>query len=121
MSERSPAERSDKAPLAAAQPADPSAPEQHSIGRSVVLHLLPGALITLFFALTAPVARGLGCCASSPTASRRLRSYHDFRDLVARLAEESFPRQVDLVAAGYLHELQARIDWSQEHKHLIEP
>ena len=60
MSERSPAERSDKAPLAAAQPADPSAPEQHSIGRSVVLHLLPGALITLFFVLTAPVARGLG-------------------------------------------------------------
>ena len=25
-----------------------------------MLHLLPGALITLFFALTAPVARGLG-------------------------------------------------------------
>ena len=89
-----PAERSDKAPFAAARPADPRAPEQHSIGRSVVLHLLPGALITLFFALTAPVARGLGCCASSPTASRRLRSSHDLRDLVARLAEESFPRQL---------------------------
>ena len=26
----------------------------------MVLHLLPGALITLFFALTAPLARGLG-------------------------------------------------------------
>ena len=59
MSERSPAERSDKAPFATARPADPPTPEQHSIGRSVVLHLLPGALITLFFALTAPVARGL--------------------------------------------------------------
>ena len=66
-----PAERSDKAPFAAARPADPRAPEQHSIGRFVVLHLLPGALITLLFALTAPVARGLGCWASSPTASRR--------------------------------------------------
>ncbi len=60
MSERSRAERSDKAPPPAARPADPGAPEQHSIGRSVVLHLLPGALITLFFAFTAPVARGLG-------------------------------------------------------------
>ena len=28
------------------------------------------------------------------------------RDLVARLANEGFPRQVDLVAAGYLDELQ---------------
>ena len=60
MTERSPTERSDKAPLATSGPADPHPPEQHSIGRSVVLHLLPGALITLFFALTAPVARGLG-------------------------------------------------------------
>ena len=60
MAERSPAERSDKARPPAARPADPRAPEQHSVGRSVVLHLLPGALITLFFALTAPLARGLG-------------------------------------------------------------
>jgi CAAX protease family protein len=59
MTERSPTERSDKAPPAD-RPADPSALEQHTIGRSVVLHLLPGALITLFFALTAPLARGLG-------------------------------------------------------------
>jgi hypothetical protein len=51
MTERSPAERSDKAPLAASGPSDPHPPEQHSIGCSVVLHLLPGALITLFFAL----------------------------------------------------------------------
>jgi len=42
------------------------------------------------------------------------------RDLVARLADEGYPRQVDLVAAGYLDELQARINWSQ-HRHLIEP
>jgi uncharacterized protein len=60
MTERSPTERSDKAPLATSGPADPHPPEQHSIERSIVLHLLPGALITLFFALTAPVARDLG-------------------------------------------------------------
>jgi hypothetical protein len=42
------------------------------------------------------------------------------RDLVARLASEG-PRQVDLVAAGYLDELQARIGWSWAHRHLIEP
>jgi uncharacterized protein len=34
--------------------------EQHSIGHSVVLHLLPGALVTIFYALAAPVARALG-------------------------------------------------------------
>ena len=34
--------------------------EQHSMTRSVVLHLLPGALITLFFALVAPVVRHVG-------------------------------------------------------------
>jgi uncharacterized protein len=60
MTERSPTERSDKAPSAISGPSDPHPPEQHSIGRAVVLHLLPGALITLFFALAAPVARGLG-------------------------------------------------------------
>jgi membrane protease YdiL (CAAX protease family) len=60
MTEGSPAERFDNAPPAATRPAGSDTPEQHSIGRSVVLHLLPGALITLFFALTAPVARGLG-------------------------------------------------------------
>jgi Phosphotransferase enzyme family len=43
------------------------------------------------------------------------------RDLVARLAKEGFPRQVNLVAAGNLDELQAWIDWSWEHRHLIEP
>jgi CAAX protease family protein len=33
---------------------------QHSIARSVVLHLLPGALITAFYVGVAPVVRGLG-------------------------------------------------------------
>jgi hypothetical protein len=49
MTEGSPAERFDNAPPAATRPAGSDTPEQHSIGRSVVLHLLPGALITLFF------------------------------------------------------------------------
>ena len=52
---------------------------------------------------------------------RVIASQSGMRDLVARLADEGFPRQVDLVAAGYLEVLQARIDWSQEHRHLIEP
>ncbi len=34
--------------------------DQHPLDRSVLLHLLPGALITLFFALVAPVARSFG-------------------------------------------------------------
>jgi uncharacterized protein len=34
--------------------------EQHSGARTVVLHLLPGALITAFYAGTAPVVRSLG-------------------------------------------------------------
>ena len=33
---------------------------QHSIARSVVLHLLPGALITIFYIGAAPVVRDLG-------------------------------------------------------------
>ncbi len=34
--------------------------EQHSMGRSVFLHLLPGALVTLFFVLFGPVAERWG-------------------------------------------------------------
>lgn len=41
--------------------------------------------------------------------------------LVSRLADRGLPRQVEMVAAGYLDELQARIDWSWQHRHLIDP
>jgi membrane protease YdiL (CAAX protease family) len=41
------------------RPASPSY-RQHSIGRSVGLHLLPGALITAFYIGVAPVVRDLG-------------------------------------------------------------
>ncbi len=34
--------------------------EQHSVLRTVVLHLLPGALITVFYLVVAPVVRNLG-------------------------------------------------------------
>jgi hypothetical protein len=30
---------------------------QHSLGRTVVLHLLPGALIVVFYLLAAPIVR----------------------------------------------------------------
>ena len=33
---------------------------QHSVARTLVLHLLPGALMVAFYALTAPVMRSLG-------------------------------------------------------------
>ena len=34
--------------------------EQHSDARTIVLHLLPGALVTVFYACAAPVVRSLG-------------------------------------------------------------
>ena len=34
--------------------------EQHSVARTIVLHLLPGALILLFFLAVAPLVRGIG-------------------------------------------------------------
>jgi len=37
-----------------------SADEQHSIARTLVLHLLPGALILAFFVAVAPLLRGIG-------------------------------------------------------------
>ena len=36
------------------------ADEQHSLARTLVLHLLPGALMVAFYILAAPVVRGLG-------------------------------------------------------------
>jgi hypothetical protein len=34
--------------------------EQHSVARTLVLHLLPGALILVFFVAIAPILRGIG-------------------------------------------------------------
>jgi membrane protease YdiL (CAAX protease family) len=38
----------------------PRTDEQHSVARTVVLHLLPGALIVAFYVLAAPVVKSLG-------------------------------------------------------------
>jgi hypothetical protein len=66
-------------------------------------------------------AQAYGLDSAGGLVDRVIAVQTGMRDLVARLAEEDFPRQVGLVAAGYLDEQQARIDWSQEHRHLIEP
>jgi len=34
--------------------------EQHSLARTIVLHLLPGALVTAFYVAVTPIVRGLG-------------------------------------------------------------
>lgn len=39
---------------------EPVSIKQHSLSRTLVLHLLPGALITVFFVVAAPVIRSLG-------------------------------------------------------------
>lgn len=39
---------------------DGAADEQHSVARSVVLHLLPGALLVAFYVAVAPVVRSFG-------------------------------------------------------------
>jgi hypothetical protein len=36
------------------------APEQHSLGQSIVLHLLPGLLVVVFYMVTAPLALKMG-------------------------------------------------------------
>ena len=41
-------------------------------------------------------------------------------EIVRRLAEREDRRQVDLVASGYLLELQDRIQWSVAHRHLMD-
>ena len=34
--------------------------EQHSVARTLVLHLLPGVLVLVFFVAVAPLVRGIG-------------------------------------------------------------
>jgi hypothetical protein len=49
-----------------------------------------------------------------------LRRQHAFRDLVVRHAEEGIPLAVDEVADGYLDVVDARIAWTEQHRHLLE-
>ena len=53
-------------------------------------------------------ADGLG--SADGLVDRVIAVQSGMHDFVARLANEGFLRQVEMVAAGYLDELQARID-----------
>lgn len=66
-------------------------------------------------------AQAYGLPSANGLVDRVIRVQQFMRDLVDRLARQGFPRQVDLVTAGYLEELDARITWSTMHRDQIEP
>jgi hypothetical protein len=66
-------------------------------------------------------AESYGLSSADGLVDRVIAVQSDMRALVARLANEGFPRQVEQVTTGYLEELQARIDWSLQHRSLIVP
>lgn len=66
-------------------------------------------------------ADSYGLSSADGLVDRVIAVQSDMRVPVARLADEGFQRQVELVAQGYLDELQARIDWSRQHRYLIDP
>ena len=66
-------------------------------------------------------AKSYGLSSADGLVDRVIAVQSDMHALVARLADEGFPRQIELVAAGYLDELQSRIDWSMQHRYLIDP
>lgn len=47
-------------PASLSSPSEPAAPPQHSLSLSILLHLLPGAALTVFIVLAAPVVTSLG-------------------------------------------------------------
>jgi hypothetical protein len=53
-------------------------------------------------------------------ADRVISIQRDQLELIRRLAQRGDRRQVELVASGYLLELQDRIAWSLTHRHLLE-
>jgi aminoglycoside phosphotransferase (APT) family kinase protein len=57
-------------------------------------------------------AESYGLSSADGLVDRVIAVQSDMHALVGRLADEGVPRQIDLVAAGYLEELQARINWS---------
>ena len=66
-------------------------------------------------------AESYGLTSADGLVDRVIAVQTDMRGLVVGLANQGFRRQVELVAGGYLDELQARIDWSTQHRHLIDP
>ena len=76
---------------------------------------LPAVMRLLIF------AESYGLSSADGLVDRVIAVQSDMRALVARLADEGFPRQVEQVTTGYLEELQARIGWSLQHRFLIDP
>jgi aminoglycoside phosphotransferase (APT) family kinase protein len=66
-------------------------------------------------------AESYGLSSADDLVDRVIAVQSDMRVLVARLADEGFRRQGELVVGGYLDELQVRIDWSLRHRYLIDP
>jgi len=66
-------------------------------------------------------AESYGLSSADGLVDRVIAIQFDMGALVARLADEGFLRQVEQVTTGYLEELQARIDWSVQHRFLIDP
>ena len=66
-------------------------------------------------------AESYGLSSADGLVDRVITVQSDMRARVIRLANAGFPRQVDLVATGYLEELQTRIEWSLQHRYLIDP
>jgi hypothetical protein len=65
-------------------------------------------------------AKAYGLASVDGLVDRVIMSQRAQVELVRRLADRGDPRQVDLVAAGYLLELQERVQWSVAHSHLME-
>jgi Phosphotransferase enzyme family len=66
-------------------------------------------------------AQAYGLPSADGLVDHVIRMQQFTRDLVERLARQGLPRQADLVAAGFLEQLDARINWSVRHRALIDP
>jgi Phosphotransferase enzyme family len=65
-------------------------------------------------------AEAYGLSSAEGLVDRVITSQRKHLEVVRQLAERGDQRQVDLVASGYLLELQDRIHWSLAHRHLVE-
>ena len=65
-------------------------------------------------------AEAYGLVSLDGLVDRVIMSQRQQVEIVRRLAEREDRRQVDLVASGYLLELQDRIQWSVAHRHLMD-
>jgi hypothetical protein len=65
-------------------------------------------------------AEAYGLSSAEGLVDRVITSQREHMQVVRRLASRGDQRQVDLVASGYVLELQDRIRWSFAHRHLME-